>query len=292
MADIRKNGDTSNLVRFILKNSSTGQGLTGLTSASSGLIISTIADNEASATAYTVAGSTIESIGTLGTFATPTATKCRFREVSSTNHKGLYEFQFANARFAVSSAKRLIISVTGATDLVDTDYEIEFTPSVNADQLGGMAAIVNGDGRLSVNIQQVEDQDASDYFEGLDDTVLLAIADLPTNAELAAALATADDATLAAIAAISTLLTVTGVALSAAQMNKIADHVRRRTQANVKASSDGDTISKGSEYGAIQQMQKSSVSGSLLTILNPDGSTLGTLALTSDVAAEPITSIG
>ena len=122
MADLRKHSSTSNLIRFTLKNSSTGVGLTGLTSASSGLIISTICDNEATATAYAVAGSTIETITTLGTFATPTATKCRFKEVDATNHKGLYEFQFADARFSAASAKRLIISVTGATNLLDADF--------------------------------------------------------------------------------------------------------------------------------------------------------------------------
>lgn len=125
MADLRKFGNTSNLVRFVLKNATTGVGLTGLSSASSGLIISTITDNEATATAYTVTGSTIESITTLGTFAAPTATKCRFREVDATNHKGLYEFQFADARFAVANSKRLVISVAGATNLLDSDYEIQ-----------------------------------------------------------------------------------------------------------------------------------------------------------------------
>lgn len=119
-----KNGQTSVVLRFKLLDSSStvGAGLTGLTSASSGLIISTIADNEASATAYTVAGSTIESITTLGTYAAPTATKCRFKEVDSTNHKGVYEFQIADARFAVSSAKSLLISIAGATNLVQADY--------------------------------------------------------------------------------------------------------------------------------------------------------------------------
>src|SRR5262245_13976768 len=130
MPDIRANGDTSNLVRFLLKSSVDSQGLTGLTSASSGLKIGTIADNEAATTAYTSAGSTIEGITTLGTFATPTTTKCRFKEVDSTNHPGLYEFQFADARFAVSSAKRLVITVSGATNLLQASYEIEFTPKV------------------------------------------------------------------------------------------------------------------------------------------------------------------
>lgn len=125
MADLRKHSSTSNLIRFTLKHATTGVGLTGLSSASSGLIISTIADNEATATTYTVAGSTIETIATLGTFAAPTATKCRFKEVDATNHKGLYEFQFADARFSVANAKRLIVSVTGAANLLDADYEIQ-----------------------------------------------------------------------------------------------------------------------------------------------------------------------
>lgn len=122
-----KNGQGSVVVRAKLLDSSStvGAGLTGLSSGSSGLIISTIADNEAAATAYTVAGSTIESITTLGTFAAPTATKCRFKEVDATNHKGLYEFQFADARFAVSSAKSLIVSVLGATNLQQADFLIQ-----------------------------------------------------------------------------------------------------------------------------------------------------------------------
>lgn len=130
---------TSNLVRFTLKNKTTGQGLTGLSSSTSGLIISTICDNEATATAYTQAGSTIETITTLGTFATPTSTKCRFKEVDATNHKGLYEFQFADARFAVASAKRLVISVNDAgSTILDADYAIDlvrFDPQ-NATTLG------------------------------------------------------------------------------------------------------------------------------------------------------------
>lgn len=127
MADFRALGATSNLVRFTLKHATTGEGLTGLSSASSGLIISTIADNEATATAYTVAGGTIESITTLGTYAAPTATKCRFKEVDATNHKGLYELHFADARFAVTNAKKLIVSVSGAASLLSADYEIDHT---------------------------------------------------------------------------------------------------------------------------------------------------------------------
>lgn len=133
-----KRGQGSIVLRVKILNSSvsTGAGLTGLTSASSGLIISTIADNESTATAYTVAGSTIEGITTLGTYAAPTATKCRFKEVDATNHKGVYEIQLADARYAVSSAKSLLVSVSGATNAAETDVVIplrDLDPYVSAD---------------------------------------------------------------------------------------------------------------------------------------------------------------
>ncbi len=122
-----KNGQGSIVLRVKLLDSSstTGAGLTGLLFSSTGLIISTIADNEATATAYTAAGSTTETITTLGTYAAPTATKCRFKEVDATNHKGVYEFQFADARFAVSSSKSLLVSVLGATNLQQADFVVQ-----------------------------------------------------------------------------------------------------------------------------------------------------------------------
>jgi hypothetical protein len=141
MLQIIKNSQGSVILRFKIINNSNGYGtgLTGLTSASSGLIIGTIADNEAASTAYTVSGSTIETITTLGTYAAPTATKCRFKEVDSTNHPGLYELQLADARFAVSSAKNLIVSVTGATNAADADFVIPlwvFDPYASVTQTG------------------------------------------------------------------------------------------------------------------------------------------------------------
>ncbi len=127
MSKLIKFANTSNVIRFALKNSTTGQGVTGGAFNSTGLIISTIADNEVTPTVYAAAGSTIETITTLGTFAAPTATKCRFKEVDSTNHPGLYEFQFADARFSVASSKVLVVTVSGVTNLLTQDYEIELT---------------------------------------------------------------------------------------------------------------------------------------------------------------------
>lgn len=121
-----KLGQTSIVLRIKLLDSSvtTGAGKTGLTISSTGLIISTIADNEATATTYTQAGSTIETITTLGTYAAPTATKCRFKEVDATNHKGIYELQIADARFAVASAKHLVVSISGVTGVAECDFVV------------------------------------------------------------------------------------------------------------------------------------------------------------------------
>ncbi len=83
-----------------------------------------------------------------------------------------------------------------------------------------------------------------------------------------------------------------GVVLSAATCNKIADHGRRRTQAAVELSSDGDTLSVGSLYGFIQMAQESAVSGSSLVVYRTDGTTsLGTKAVTTDVDAPPVTGV-
>ena len=142
---------TSVKLRVKLMNSSvsTGAGLTGLTSASGSLLISTIqeiegANGEASATTYTQAGSTIETISTLGTYAAPTATKCRFKEVDATNHPGIYEIQLADARFSATGdatkPMTLLISVSGAANLAQADIEVECrNQAVNVIQAGGVA---------------------------------------------------------------------------------------------------------------------------------------------------------
>lgn len=121
-----KRGQTSVVLRVKLLDSTvtTGAGKAGLSSTSSGLIISTIADNESTATAYTVTASNIQTISTLGTYSAPTSGKCRFAELDSTNHKGVYEIQIADARFAVSSAKSMLVSVSGANGTAECDVVI------------------------------------------------------------------------------------------------------------------------------------------------------------------------
>ena len=99
---------------FLGDNTKTdGSGKTGLTYNTSGLIIATRADNEASATVYKQADGNIEDISTLGTFAAPTSGKCRFKKVDATNMPGIYEIQLPDARFSVASARDMVIMVSG-----------------------------------------------------------------------------------------------------------------------------------------------------------------------------------
>ena len=134
---IRGASPTSVVLRVKLMDSSvtTGAGLAGLTSASAGLLISTLRLNEAAPTVYTQAGGTIETIATLGTYVTPTATKCRFKEIAATNNPGLYELQLDDARFTSTG---LVISLSGAANLAQADFEIQCENlSVNTVQVGG-----------------------------------------------------------------------------------------------------------------------------------------------------------
>lgn len=149
---IRKRGSTSNILRVFLRDSSstTGAGKTGLGIASAGLNISLAADNEATATTYTAAGSTIETITTLGTFAAPTATKCRFKEFDATNLPGVYEIQFADARYSVSSSKSIQGMIT-ATGVVPCPFEIDLEPGTVDDTLTTNLATAN------TNINTIDD---------------------------------------------------------------------------------------------------------------------------------------
>ncbi len=153
-----KNGQTSVILRCKLMDSTstTGAGLTGLTNNSSNLRIATIADTESSATSYVQSNSpdvqTIETISTLGTYAAPSASCCRFKEVSSTNHPGVYELQFADARLAVSNAKSLLVTVSGATSLIQADFVIQLQsddPFI-AKPTNFASTSIDGSGRVDV----------------------------------------------------------------------------------------------------------------------------------------------
>jgi hypothetical protein len=132
---LHKSGVTGVILRVKILDSAstTGAGKTGLADNSAGLVISTIASNEAAPTAYSQAAGTIETIATLGTFAAPTAGKCRFKEVDAANHPGLYEIQLPNERFAVAGASGLIVSLSGASGAAQCDAEVQLAAVDTAD---------------------------------------------------------------------------------------------------------------------------------------------------------------
>jgi hypothetical protein len=150
----RQNGATGVILRFKILDSSvtTGAGKTGLSSASTGLIISTIADIEATATAYSAAGATIDAVTTLGTYAAPTAGHCRFKEVDATNHPGVYELQLENARFAVSGAKSLLVSVQ-VTGGQQTDFVIDMAAASDLRTIAG-AALDTTNAQIGVDVRK------------------------------------------------------------------------------------------------------------------------------------------
>ena len=136
------NGQTSNVLRVRL-GSAVGGPLTGLSSSSAGLSISTIANTESVPTVYTQAAGTIESIVSLGTFSAPTATKCRFKEVDAINHPGVYELQLADARFAVSGAAALSIAISCWGFLQQTEFVVELVQYKPQDTSLGLLDLAN-----------------------------------------------------------------------------------------------------------------------------------------------------
>lgn len=143
---------TSRIIRVKLVDTA-GAGKTALTHSSTGLKIGTITDNESSGTNYTAAGSTTETITTLGTYAAPTATKCRFKEVDATNQPGLYEIHLADARFSVASAKYLTVTVSGVSGVLDTSVNIDLSNiPVNLKQIDELAT--NGN-NATLNLKQL-----------------------------------------------------------------------------------------------------------------------------------------
>jgi hypothetical protein len=116
--DIRTRGATSQMVRvFIPDNSSTtGAGKTGLTNASTNLVIAYRREQGATVT-YT--GANIEDITTPGTYQAPTgSTYCRFKAVDATNFPGMYEIQFHDSATifgAADASAKVQINIYEAT---------------------------------------------------------------------------------------------------------------------------------------------------------------------------------
>lgn len=108
-------GTTSLIQHIFIQDSSstTGAGLTGLVYNSAGLTCYYMRAGASASTAVTLA------TATLGTYSSG-----GFKEVDATNMPGIYELHIPNAAIA-SGAKRVVIYLKGATNMVQTPIEIE-----------------------------------------------------------------------------------------------------------------------------------------------------------------------
>lgn len=144
---------------MFLRDSATGLGKTGLDHTSSGLQIAVIADNESAVTSYTSAGSTIETITVIGTYAAPTSGKVRFKAVDGTLFPGLYEIQIADARFAVSGARSIQGVVRGVTGVDPCPFEIQLdaAPADVTHLLGTAWLAPTVEGTPDINVKTITD---------------------------------------------------------------------------------------------------------------------------------------
>jgi hypothetical protein len=129
-----KAGTTSKMVDIFVQDSSstTGAGLTGLVYNSGSLTAYYHRENDAAATAITLATMTV------GTWATG-----GFKEISSANMPGLYQLGIPDAALA-SGSKYVIIMLKGASNMAPVVLEIELTAWDNQNATtGGLSALPN-----------------------------------------------------------------------------------------------------------------------------------------------------
>lgn len=92
---------------FIGDTSSTsGGGLTGLTSSTASLVVSVMTDNQSAWTDYS--GANLQSVVAIGTYSAPSTGKVRFGEVG----KGWYEVHLAQSWYGTSGANNVCLAVS------------------------------------------------------------------------------------------------------------------------------------------------------------------------------------
>lgn len=131
-------GATSQSVNVFVQDSSStvGAGLSGLVFNTSGLIAYyTFTGANAAATAITLA--TLAAVGSAYSSG-------GFKEIDSTNMKGLYRLDIPNAALATSKGRAVTIMLGGATNMAPLALEIELTGWDNQDGVhGGLTALPN-----------------------------------------------------------------------------------------------------------------------------------------------------
>ena len=136
-------GSTSVLDEIFIQDSSKtdGSGLTGLTSASSGLVCYRARSDDGNAGGTSIS---LTSTGTLGTWASGW-----FKEKDATNMPGVYEIGYTNASLATGS-RQVTIMFKGAANMVPLLLQIELTGTDNQDAVrGGMTALPNANAAAS-----------------------------------------------------------------------------------------------------------------------------------------------
>lgn len=151
----RFNGATSVVLTINCYDSTTGAPKTsGLTNATSGLLIAARADVEATTTVYSASGGQIDTITTLGTYQAPASGHCRFAMVDATNHPGLFEIHLANSRWAVSGATQLDVTVQCPSVILVSTEKIDLGQQVDIRAYGGRQGTFTG-GMPAVNVTQI-----------------------------------------------------------------------------------------------------------------------------------------
>jgi hypothetical protein len=183
-------GTTSKRFQFFIGDSSvtSGAGLTGLTNISGSLVCYYIRDGDASATNISLNSATV------GTF-----TSGGFKEISSSNTPGLYEFGIPNACLA-TGADFCTIMLKGAANMRPTIINIELTSVNKQDSVrGGMTALPNAAAAAAGGL----------IILGSNNTAAITIGALTTGAISATTLATSGAATFNSLV-VSTTTTFTG----------------------------------------------------------------------------------
>jgi hypothetical protein len=193
-------GLTSQTIDIFLQDSSssTGQGLAGLVYNSASLVASYRKGATGSRTAITLATQTVGGAWSSGGFV----------EIDATDMKGVYRLDIPNA--AVDTEGFVTLYLYGATNLLPTALRIDCRPlPVDVRKFGGTALTaaagipevkVASIASNAVNASSLAADAVTEIQSGL--ATQASVDDLPTNAELATALGTADDAVLAAIATV------------------------------------------------------------------------------------------
>lgn len=144
MKEVIERGATSQITHVFIQDSAstTGAGKTGLTFNSAGLKIVVMRPGESGPTKYLQSAGNIEDITTLGTYAAPTASKCRFKEIDATDLPGWYEIHFADALYNTTSSRRSLGGmISGAAGTAPTPFQLQLADPVRG--IGSPTALPN-----------------------------------------------------------------------------------------------------------------------------------------------------